>query len=80
MITKLLILSVGTIAGFSLPLAAQQPIAFTFGEAGLKAVIIDSDERESFLGLQLDAAGRLFAGCREALFVYEPAAGGLFQP
>ncbi|MEI7953721.1 MAG: c-type cytochrome [Verrucomicrobiota bacterium] len=80
MITKPLILKLVAIAGFSLPLAAQQPIAFTFGEAGLKAVIIDSDERESFLGLQLDAAGRIFAGCREALFVYETAAGGLYQP
>jgi putative heme-binding domain-containing protein len=46
---------------------------------GLKAVVIDSDDRESFLGLQLDSAGRLFVGCREALFVYEPVAGGLYQ-
>ena len=49
-------------------------------EPGMKAVVIDSDEKESFLGMQLDSAGRLFAGCREALFVYEPAAGGLYQP
>ena len=49
-------------------------------EPSLKAVVIDSDDRESFLGLQLDSAGRLFVGCREALFVYEPAAGGLYQP
>src|SRR5258708_35414931 len=46
---------------------------------GLKAVLIDSDDHESFLGLQLDSAGRLFVGCREALFVYKPAAGGLYQ-
>ncbi|MDB5323961.1 MAG: hypothetical protein JWN40_5592, partial [Phycisphaerales bacterium] len=49
-------------------------------EKGLKAIIVNSDDQESFLGLQLDSAGRLFAGCREALFVYEPAAGGLYQP
>jgi putative heme-binding domain-containing protein len=30
--------------------------------------------------LQLDSAGRLFVGCREALFVYEPDPNGLYQP
>jgi len=46
----------------------------------LKAVVIDSDLKESFLGLQLDSAGRLFVGCREALFVYEPDPNGLYKP
>src|SRR5689334_17671934 len=46
----------------------------------LKVVGIDSDPSESFLALELDSAGRLFAGAREALFVYEPAKGGLYQP
>jgi putative heme-binding domain-containing protein len=64
----------------SAALAEGPPLSFTFGEQGLKTITIDSDERESFLGLQLDSAGRLFAGCREALFVYEPKAGGLYQP
>jgi putative heme-binding domain-containing protein len=59
---------------------AEPPLAFTFANPGLKAVVIDSDDHESFLGLQLDSAGRLFAGSREGLFVYEPAAGGLYQP
>src|SRR6476469_8638401 len=45
----------------------------------LKVVGIDSDPTESFLALQLDSAGRLFAGGREALFVYEPARDGLYQ-
>ena len=58
----------------------NQKAGFIIAEPGLKSVVIDSDERESFLGLQLDSAGRLFAGCREALFVYEPAADGLYQP
>jgi len=49
-------------------------------ESGLKVVGIDSDPTESFLALQLDSAGRLFAGGREALFVYEPAEVGLYQP
>lgn len=76
MICRLLVLVLSTTAA----LAAETPPAFTFGGPGLKAVLIDRDERESFLGLQLDSAGRLFAGCREALFVYEPSSKGLYQP
>ena len=49
-------------------------------DPGLKVVGIDSDATESFLALQLDSAGRLFAGGREALFVYEPSRDGLYQP
>ena len=48
-------------------------------DEGLKVVPIDSDPRESFLGLQLDSAGRLFVGGREALFVYEPDEKGGYQ-
>src|SRR5277367_3646758 len=46
----------------------------------LKLAPIDSDPRESFLGLAVDGTGRLFAGAREALFVYEPDPHGLYQP
>jgi len=42
--------------------------------------LIDSDEKEFFLSQTTDLAGRLFVGCREALFVYEPIAGGKFAP
>jgi len=49
-------------------------------DSELKLVGIDSDATESFLALDLDSAGRLFAGGREALFVYEPAKNGLYQP
>ncbi len=49
-------------------------------DSELKLVGIDSDATESFLALQLDSAGRLFAGGREALFVYEPSRDGLYQP
>ncbi len=55
------------------------PPDFQLAVPGLKSVVIDREEKESFLSLQLDSAGRLFAGCREALFVYEPAPGGLYQ-
>lgn len=53
---------------------------YRLADQELKVVGIDSDPTESFLALQLDSAGRLFAGGREALFVYEPANGGLYQP
>jgi putative heme-binding domain-containing protein len=49
-------------------------------DSELKIVGIDSDPTESFLALEFDSAGRLFAGGREALFVYEPAPGGLYEP
>jgi len=49
-------------------------------DSELRFVGIDSDATESFLALQLDSAGRLFAGGREALFVYEPSRDGLYQP
>src|SRR5260221_13559107 len=49
-------------------------------DSGLKVAGIDSDPTESFLALQLDSAGRLFAGGREALFVYEPAGVELYHP
>jgi len=49
-------------------------------DSELKFVGIDSDATESFLALQLDSAGRLFAGGREALFVHEPSRDGLYQP
>ena len=80
MISKKFSISVLAFFALAFSAAAQSLPAFRFEVDGLKAVVVDADERESFLGLQLDAAGRLFAGCREALFVYEPAVGGLYQP
>ena len=53
---------------------------YRLADAGLRVAGIDSDATESFLAMQLDSAGRLFAGGREALFVYEPAGDGLYQP
>src|ERR1700741_3032443 len=53
---------------------------YRLDDSELKLVGIDSDTTESFLALQLDSAGRLFAGGREALFVYEPARDGLYHP
>lgn len=49
-------------------------------DGGLEVVRLDSVERESLLAVHCDAAGRLFVGGREALFVYEPASGGGYGP
>jgi len=45
----------------------------------LKIVPIDTDRHESYLGLAVDGAGRIFVGGREALFVYEPKPSGGFH-
>ena len=50
------------------------------GDPGLAVSLIDSSETESFLGVHFDSEGRLFAGGREAVFVYEPDGRGGFGP
>jgi putative heme-binding domain-containing protein len=57
--------------------AAAEP-DFKPADAQLRATLIDSSPQESFLSARADAAGRLFVGGREALFVYEPQPGGLY--
>jgi hypothetical protein len=46
----------------------------------LKVELIDSDEREFFISQTMDLSGRLFVGCREALYVYEPTSDRGFGP
>ncbi len=45
-------------------------------DPALRLRAIDLSADESFLSLRTDTMGRLFAGGREALFVYEPDGGG----
>ena len=45
----------------------------------LELVSIDSDPKESFLAVHLDTTGRIFVGCREAVFVYEPDEHGGYR-
>ena len=52
---------------------------FEIPHPDLKAITIDSVDTESFLSVRLDTEGNLFAGCREALFVYEANDSG-FAP
>ncbi len=71
-----ILLSVFSFALLTLPAAEPD---YSVVDSELRAVPIDSDPTESFLGMQLDSAGRLFVGGREALFVYEPEAKGGYQ-
>ncbi|MBI3880521.1 MAG: hypothetical protein HY301_10735 [Verrucomicrobia bacterium] len=61
-------------------LGLAAPLDYSAADPELKVVRLDSDVKESFLGLTLDSAGRLFVGGREAVFVYEPDAKGIYLP
>ena len=61
------------------PAAAESP-DLDVADDDLRYVVIDTSPKESFLGVHLDTAGRLFVGGREALFVYEPNSGGAYKP
>ncbi|MDG1852552.1 MAG: sulfatase-like hydrolase/transferase [Verrucomicrobiales bacterium] len=49
-------------------------------DKSLRVEFLDSDEKEFFVSQTMDLSGRLFVGCREALYVYEPTADGDFGP
>ena len=49
-------------------------------DQSLRVEFLDSDEKEFFISQTMDLSGRLFVGCREALYVYEPTADGGFGP
>jgi putative heme-binding domain-containing protein len=49
-------------------------------DPALAVTVIDSAPTESFLAIRADTTGRLFVGCREAVFVYEPNGQGGYAP
>ena len=57
----------------------SEPLDYTTPDANLKVVRLDTAPTESFLAVKADTTGRLFVGGREALYVYEPAANGLYE-
>ncbi len=66
-----------------LSFAASLPAAeldYDVVDPRLKVVLLDSDDKQSFLAVRADSTGRLFVGGREALFVYEPAEKGGYGP
>lgn len=69
------------VSGMLLVLARAADAADTVvPDPALRAVVIDSAETESFLGVRVDTTGRIFVGGREALFVYEPDGVGGYAP
>ena len=60
-------------------LSAEEP-SFAPVDPGVKAVVLDRSDTESFLAVQADTTGRLFVGGREALFVYELNPDGSYAP
>ena len=60
--------------------ASAEEIDYSLPDPELRLVRIDNSPGESFLGVELDTAGRLFVGGREALFVYEPDNNGGYGP
>ena len=59
---------------------AETPAGVHLSDPNLKVERIDSDETEFFLSHTMDFSGRLYVGCREALFIYEPTMDGGFGP
>ena len=55
-------------------------VTYRLADSDLKIVKIDHSPDDSFLSIRADSAGRLFVGCREALFVYEPDNRGGYHP
>jgi len=49
-------------------------------DPAVSVALIDSSPTESFLGVEFDSEGRLFAGGREAVFAYDPDGTGGFLP
>ena len=64
---------------FAFTVSAEVP-GIHLSDKTLKVEFIDSDEKEFFISQTMDLSGRLFVGCREALYVYEPTADGGFGP
>ena len=60
--------------------AATEVPGIHLSDKSLSGEFLDSDEKEFFISQTMDLSGRLFVGCREALYVYEPTAKGGFGP
>ncbi|MFV2066814.1 MAG: hypothetical protein ACC645_07505 [Pirellulales bacterium] len=58
----------------------DRPLDYAPADPALKVVLIDRADRESFVAVRVDTAGRIFVGGREALFVYEPDDRGGYLP
>jgi putative heme-binding domain-containing protein len=74
---------IGSICWFvsaSAPSRSADDLDYALPDPELKLVRLDSATTESLLAVRADAAGRLFVGGREGLFVYEPDDKGGYGP
>ena len=60
--------------------AAGEVPGIHLADQSLTVEFLDSDEKEFFISQTMDLSGRLFVGCRETLYVYEPTGNGGFGP
>jgi type 1 glutamine amidotransferase len=60
--------------------ASDLSVTYRTADPELKVVKLDFSPDDSFLSVRADTMGRLFVGCREALFVYEPDTKGSYAP
>ncbi len=60
--------------------SAAEPLDYSLPDTDLNVVRLDTAATESFLAVKADTTGRLFVGGREALYVYEPAPNGQYEP
>ena len=61
-------------------IASAEVPGIHLADKSLGVEFLDSDEKEFFISQTMDLSGRLFVGCREALYVYEPTKEGGFGP
>jgi putative heme-binding domain-containing protein len=64
----------------SRPCLAADELDYSAADPELRVVRLDSAERDSFLAVRGDGAGRIFVGGRKAVFVYEPDDRGGYRP
>ena len=57
-----------------------EELDYSVADPALRVVRIDTSTNEAFLAVHADAAGRIWVGGREALFVYEPDTNGGYKP
>ncbi|MFT5129567.1 MAG: putative heme-binding domain-containing protein [Rhodothermales bacterium] len=59
--------------------ASAEVAGITLRDDRYDVSMIDSDETEFFVSHAMDLSGRLFVGCRETLFAYEPEGAGFAE-
>jgi len=80
LLAKLLVSALFFLLSATFVTAQTNVPGITIPDGRYTARLLDTDEKEFFISQATDLAGRLFVGCREALYVYEPKPDGSFSP